>query len=136
MNPTAVVNIFILSFLYSNQLQGQEIPPEIHTAEKNWEAIISSGNKSAYQALLADEFTWTYINGSTINKQEAINRLQPWVVTESSKAIHLYGSTAIVNGIATLTIQGRPLKERFVRIWVRNNEGKWKVALFQATEIQ
>jgi len=114
--------------------QEQAERADVEAAERLWSDAWTNGDKDTYRHLLAEEFTWTYITGRVIGKDEAIEALDPFVVTESSKTIHLYGDTAVVYGIARLTFRGRPITERFVRVWVKS-EGRLRAVLFQATEI-
>ena len=125
-----------LMLLYSNEAGAQQLDAEVNLAEKSWSSAWSNGDKSAYRELLADEFTWTYITGLVIDKEEAINQLNPFTITENSKTIQIYGNTAVVYGTVSLMFQDRPINERFVRIWVKNESGRWQAVLFQATEIQ
>lgn len=135
-NPLITVIASCLILLYSNNAGAQELLAEVELAEQSWASTWINGDKSAYRELLADEFTWTYITGIVIDKEEAINRLNPFDVTENSKKIQIYGNTAVVYGTASLMFQGRSIIERFVRFWIKNENGKWKAVLFQATEIQ
>ena len=109
---------------------------EIAAAEEKWAAAWTNGDKTAYSELLADEFTWTYVTGRVIDKSQAVDALSPFTIPETSKTIHVYDNSAVVYGTASLVFQGRPIVERFVRIWVKNEAGSWQAVLFQATEIE
>ena len=118
------------------QLRGQELLSDIDEAEKMWANAWTNGDKETYRELLADEFTWTYITGKVIDKDQAVDALNRFTIPENTKTINEYGNTAVVYGTASLDFRGRPITERFVRIWVKNEAGRWQVVLFQATEIQ
>ena len=117
-------------------LAAQALADDIEVVERLWDEIVAKGDKDAYRRLLADEFSWTYVTGEVIDKDEAVERLTPFALPEVSKQIREYGDTAVVYGTASLTFQGRPITERFVRVWARNEAGDWQAVLFQATEIQ
>ena len=141
-NTKVVMSWFIaavfscLAVSYPNRVEAQELLSEVNLAEQSWGLAWTNGDKLAYGDLLADEFTWTYVTGLVIDKEEAISRLNPFTIPENSKTIQVYGNTAVVYGTASLMFQGRPITERFVRIWNKNESGKWQAVLFQATEIQ
>ncbi len=117
-------------------LKAQELTGDIECAERLWAETWKKGDKETYRKLLADDFTWTYETGEVIDKDEAVSRHNPFTIPENSKTINEYGGTAVVYGTASLDFQGRPITERFVRVWIRNQDGWWQVVLFQATEIQ
>ena len=97
---TTIASCLIL--LYSNQVGAQQLDAEVNLAEQSWSSAWSNGDTSAYRELLADEFTWTYVTGLVIDKEEAINRLNPFTITENSKTIRIYGNTAVVYGTVSL----------------------------------
>jgi ketosteroid isomerase-like protein len=126
--------ILALAVSCASPSHNQEQTSDINEAETMWADAWTNGDKDTYRALLADEFTWTYVTGQAIDKEQAIEALNPFTIPEQSKTINVYGNTAVVYGTATLNFRGRPITERFVRIWVRKEAG-WQVVLFQATEI-
>jgi ketosteroid isomerase-like protein len=116
--------------------QAQELIGDIESAERLWGETWTKGDKDTYRRLLSDDFTWTYVDGEVIDKEEAIARLNPFTIPENSKTINEYDGAAVVYGTASLNFRGRPITERFVRVWTKNEDGEWQVVLFQATEIQ
>ena len=116
--------------------QAQQLTDDIESAERLWAESWTQGDKDVYRRLLAEDFTWTYVTGEVIDKEEAIARLSPFTIPENSKTINEYDGTAVVYGTASLNFRGRPITERFVRVWIKNEDGQWQVVLFQATEIQ
>ena len=99
-------------------------------------SAIAAGDQTTYDKLLTDDFTWTYVSGRVISRQQMIEAIGPVEIKESDKAIRVYEDSAVVTGIASLTARGRPLTERFVRVWIKDTDGKWQLAYFQATEIE
>jgi ketosteroid isomerase-like protein len=108
----------------------------IEDVEQRWNSAIAGGDQSTYNQLLADDFTWTFVSGSVINRQQTIESIGPVEIDEQEKTIREYENTAVVTGIASLIARGRPLTERFVRVWVKSEDGAWQLAYFQATEIE
>ena len=109
---------------------------DIAAAERLWADTWTNGDKAGYRELLADEFTWTFVTGRVMDKNQAVAALSAFTIPETSKTIHVYADSAVVYGTASLDFQGRPIDERFVRVWVKNEGGRWQVVLFQATEIE
>ncbi len=115
--------------------QSLELPSDIHAAEELWATVWTNGDKATYRSMLAEEFTWTFVTGQVNGKEQAVEALNAFTIPENSKTVKVYGNTAVVYGTARLNFRGRPITERFVRIWVKNADGQWQVVLFQATEI-
>ena len=65
-----------------------------------------------------------------------LRRDLPYGLHRLGVTMHVYADSAVVYGTASLDFQGRPIDERFVRVWVKNEAGRWQVVLFQATEIE
>ena len=131
-----VVALLVLTSSILTPSAAQAPTDEITRAEEMWASAWTNGDKAAYTDLLSDEFTWTYITGRVIDKNQAVDALNPFTIPEDSKTIRVYGDTAVVFGTASLVFEGRPITERFVRMWVRNETGRWQAVLFQATEIE
>lgn len=125
---------FTLAF-QTRPSRAQDAKTDIETLERAWMSAIATGDKGAYDRLLAEDFTWTYVSGRAIGRSQMIETMGPVTVKERDKAIRVYNGSAVVTGIASLDVGGRPLTERFVRVWVRISGGKWQLAHFQATEI-
>jgi ketosteroid isomerase-like protein len=128
--------LIALSTMIASLGQAQGLNSDIQEAERSWGDAWTRGDREAYRELLHDDFTWTYVTGEVVDKDESVARLIPFTIPEDSKTIREYGGTAVVYGTASLNFRGRPITERFVRIWVRDEQGLWRVVLFQATEIQ
>ena len=137
-NPPRTFLIALATFLIAaaSPVQAQELTGDIESAERRWGETWTKGDKDTYRRLLAEDFTWTYVTGEVIDKDQAIAALNPFTIPENSKTINEYDRTAVVYGTASLNFRGRPITERFVRVWIKNEDGQWQVALFQATEIQ
>ena len=117
-------------------LLAQTTRDEVMRAEESLRQASMKGDKTAYASLLADEFTWTFIDGRVIDKKQRIDSLPARGIDVTSKEVRVqqYENTAVVVGRAELIMGGRPITERFVRIWVKR-DGRWQLVLFQATQI-
>jgi len=116
-------------------LAAQALIDDVTRAEEAWIAARMAGDKTAYAALLSEEFTWTFVTGRVTDKQQTVDNLRAAPSPETSKAIRVYRDAAVVVGTARLMFEGRPITERFVRVWAKSGDG-WRAVLFQATEIR
>ena len=103
------------------------------------------GNSSALAALLADDYTAISAKGAIQTKEQAISNLQTGALqltelTLSDRKVRIYGSTAVVTSLAELTggksdveMTGR---YRYTRVYIRNQQGQWKIVSFEASRIQ
>ena len=124
--------IWIVAF-YSPTSNAQDAGLDV---ERKWASAIARGDQSTYDQLLASDFSWTFVSGRVINRQQMIESIGPVEIEVRDKTIREYENSAVVTGIASLIARGRPLTERFVRVWVKGKDGAWQLAYFQATEIE
>jgi hypothetical protein len=108
---------------------------DVEKVERMWMSAITKGDRAIYDKLLTEDFTWTFVSGRVIGREETIEAIGPVEITETDKSIRVYQGSAVVIGTASLEVQGRPLTERFVRVWVVGQDGQWRLVFFQATEI-
>ena len=128
--------LLILAFaILSQTSNSQELMVEVEKVERTWMSAIANGDREIYDKLLTKDFTWTFVSGRVIGREQMIEAIGPVEITETDKSIRVYQGSAVVIGTASLEVQGRPLTERFVRVWVVGKEDQWRLALFQATEI-
>ena len=134
----ALPNILVIwTFaFYASMASAQGTESDIGAVERKWNSAIASGDQSTYDELLADDFSWTFVSGRMINRQQMIETIGPVEIKERDKIILEYENTAVVTGIASLVARGRPLTERFVRVWVKSKDAAWQLAYFQATELE
>ena len=131
------ISILIWAFaVYAQTSFAQDAAHDIEDVERKWNAAIASGDQSTYDELLTDDFSWTFVSGRVINRQQMIETIGPVEIKERDKTIRVYENTAVVIGVASLIVGGRPLTERFVRVWIKGTDGSWQLAYFQATEIE
>ena len=103
--------------------------------ERMWLSAIAKGDRTSYDYLLTEDFTWTFVSGRVIDREQTIEAIGPVAITESDKLIRVHRNSAVVTGIASLEVQGKPLTERFVRVWTKGSNDQWQLTYFQATEI-
>ncbi len=122
--------------VYAQTSCAQNAVHNIEDVEREWNTAIARGDQTTYDELLTDDFSWIFVSGRVINRQQMIEAIGPVEIKERDKTIRVYENTAVVTGIASLIAGGRPLTERFVRVWVKGINGAWQLAYFQATEIE
>jgi ketosteroid isomerase-like protein len=136
MPRRAPIRLFILAFaILSQACNSQEFVVDVEEVERMWMSAIANGDRAVYDRLLTEDFTWTFVSGRVIGREQMMEAIGPVEITETDKSIRVYEDSAVVVGTASLEVQGRPLTERFVRVWVMGQDGQWRLALFQATEI-
>jgi hypothetical protein len=116
-------------------LAAQAVRDKVTRAEEAWVQARMNGDKKSDSNLLADDFSWTFITGKVMNKQQTADNLGAAPNPEINKDIRVYQDAAVVVGTAKLTFAGKPITERFVRIWAKSG-GVWRAVLFQATEVR
>ena len=55
--------------------QTQELASDINEAEELWATVWTNGDKETYRAMLAEEFTWTFVTGQVNDKEQAVEAL-------------------------------------------------------------
>jgi ketosteroid isomerase-like protein len=125
--------------------QRHEYHHEIDQVEEAWRAAILKGNSTELAALLADDYTGITAKGAIQTKDQAVanlrsGALQVTALNISDRKVRVYGSTAVVTSLAELTgskndqeVTGR---YRYTRVYVRNQQGQWKIVSFEASRIQ
>jgi ketosteroid isomerase-like protein len=132
---------YVVSLVFAFCLGGlvtdavQNVMDEIRSAEAGWMSARLAGNREAYAELLADDFTWTFTTGRVLSRQQSIDALQPRPAPKLTSTVQAYDRCAVVAGNATLLRDGKPVQERFVRVWSKAND-RWRAVHFQATEIE
>jgi hypothetical protein len=106
----------------------------IRDSEKRWAESVASGDTTAIQSILADDFIGVDPEGHQYNKQQMVH--DTYNAPKYFKSNHLndvkirfYENTAVAQGDETWTrYSGPPLTGRFVwtDTWVLRN-GKWQI---------
>ena len=125
--------------------QRHEYHHEIDQVEEAWRTAILKSNSTELATLLADDYTGITAKGAIQTKDQAIanlrsGALQLTTLNISDRKVRVYGSRAVVTSLAELTggkndqeVTGR---YRYTRVYVRNQQGQWKIVSFEASRIQ
>jgi ketosteroid isomerase-like protein len=125
--------------------QRHEYRHEIDQMEEAWRTAMIKGNSAALAGLLADDYTAITAQGAIQTKDQAVANLHSGTVQItgldiSDRKVRVYGSTAVVTSLAVL-VGGKQDQEitgryRYTRVYVRNEQGQWKIVSFEASRIQ
>jgi ketosteroid isomerase-like protein len=125
--------------------QKHEVRHEIDQKEEAWRDAILKGNIAALDALLADDYMSISAYGTLQNKEQALDNVRSGqlhftALEFSDRKVHFYGTTALVTSRAEVTatagdkdISG---SYRYIRVYVRDARGVWKVVSFEASRIR
>jgi ketosteroid isomerase-like protein len=125
--------------------QKHEVHREIDQKEEAWRDAILKGNIAALDALLADDYMAISSYGTLQNKEQALanvrsGQLHFTALEFSDRKVHFYGTTALVTSRAEVsaTVGGDDISGsyRYIRVYVRDARGVWKVVSFEASKIR
>ena len=103
----------------------------ILSLENAWNQAVQQKDASALKLLLGPQLVYVDYDGKLLNKAEYLASVQsqslhPARIVSESMHVHLYGTTAVVNGVyrENGVKDGKPylLRERFTDTWVRSSE--------------
>jgi len=112
------------------------IQPRIKKLERSWFDAMTGKDATALNRLMAKAYTGTISDGTTLNKDDFIAKIQSGdfkitsITTDDAKITSL-GSGAVVTGKATLNDNAQ---FRYTEVWTSQN-GRWQVLTWQATPI-
>ena len=126
--------------------QKHESRHEIDQREDDWRNAILNSDTKAMDALLADDYIGITPYGTIEDKQQTLARLRAGgrrvtSLTISEHKVRFYGKTAVVTSLATVK-GANPAGDdvsgsyRYTCIYVRNEQGEWKVVSFEASRIR
>jgi ketosteroid isomerase-like protein len=125
--------------------QKHEVHREIDQKEEAWRDAILKGNIAALDALLSDDYMSISANGTLQNKEQALanvrsGQLHFTALEFSDRKVHFYGTTALVSSRAEVTATANDKdisgSYRYIRVYVRDAHGEWKVVSFEANRIR
>lgn len=98
--------------------------------EHTWQQAVSSGDKQTLRNILADNFLDTSYKGELRTKDEivaSVNGNRHYNAVLSDLKVRLFGDTAIVTGLNTVTGRGQAwtAQVRFTDIFVKRNN-RWQ----------
>lgn len=118
---------------------------EIDQLEDSWRDAILHRNIAALAALLSDDYIAITANGMLQTKDESLASLRSGAmhftsIEFSDRKVRFYGMTALVTSRAEVSGTG-PEGDftgsyRYTRVYVRDEQGKWKIVSFEASRIR
>jgi ketosteroid isomerase-like protein len=147
----ALAMVFVLNAGMAQQSPGMprgqrhESRHEIDQLEQTWRDAILHRNATAMESLLADDYLAITANGTLQSKDQTLANLRTGTVHFNSiefsdRKVRFYGQTALVTSRAE--VSGSNGDEnfsgsyRYTRVYVRDDEGKWKIVSFEASRIR
>jgi ketosteroid isomerase-like protein len=126
--------------------QKHESRHEIDQLEDDWRNAVLNSETKAMDALLADDYIGISADGTIENKDQTLARLRSHVVhvtslTISERKVRFYEKTAVVTSLAEVegtNVGGNNVSGsyRYTRVYVRNEQGEWKIVSFEASRIR
>ncbi len=124
--------------------QRHEYRHEIDQLEAAWRDAVIKADTTALDALLADDYIAILPNGTLQTKEQTLASLHGGAahftdIKVSDRRVRFYGSTALVTSRTDVngTSASGPISGsfRYTRVYVRDQQGKWKIVSFEASRI-
>jgi ketosteroid isomerase-like protein len=118
---------------------------EIDQKEDAWRVAILKGDIAALDSLLSDDYMAISATGTLQSKEQALasvrtGRLHFTALEFSDRKVHFYGTTALVTSRAEVAARAGDTdisgSYRYIRVYVRDARGVWKVVSFEASRIR
>lgn len=118
---------------------------QIDRLEIQWRNAILTSDTAAMNSLLAEDYTGITPDGTLQTKDDTLaslrsGRIHFSVINVSDCKIRFYGGTAVVTSRAEVngTNADEPISGnfRYTRVYVRDEQGKWKIVSFEASPIR
>ncbi len=126
--------------------QKHESRHEIDQREDDWRNAILNADTKAMDALLADDYIGITPYGTIEDKQQTLARLRAGgrrvtSLTISERKVRFYERTAVVTSLAEVQVTNAEGSDasgsyRYTRVYVRNEQGDWKIVSFEASRIR
>jgi len=125
--------------------QRHESRHEIDQLEQTWRDAILHRNSATLDTLLADDYLAITANGTLQSKDQTLLSLRAGTtrfnsIEFSDRKVRFYGQTALVTSRAEVsgtTAEGNFAGSyRYTRVYVRDDQGKWKIVSFEASRIR
>ena len=113
-------------------------PPcaDVLAQEARWLTAITSGDVATVESILGPTFRHVTAEGEVFDRAGEIAAMTPLDVafTASDQIVDLYGDTAVIHGVNTVTQDGEVVgRERFIDVFVLHG-GVWKAIAAQEVE--
>lgn len=124
--------------------QRHESRHEIDQLEDTWRDAVVHHNAATMDDLLADDYLAITSNGTLQSKEQTLANLRSGKLNFASiefsdRKVRFYGQTALVTSRAEVSgaapdgdLTG---SYRYTRVYVRDEQGKWKIVSFEASRI-
>jgi ketosteroid isomerase-like protein len=117
---------------------------EIYQLEEAWRNAVLTGNATAMDGLMADDYVAITSHGTVQTRDQVLANLRTkrthiTSLEVSDRKVRFYGTTAVVTSLATL--QGTNAEGdvsgsfRYTRVYVCDAHGEWKIVSFEASRI-
>lgn len=117
---------------------------DIEALEQQWRAAIVSGDVTAMDKLLADDFLAISARGTLLDKQQYLNRMTTHATRLASMdlmdlKIRLQPRSAVAVSQAHISglLEGKPIEGtfRYTKVYTRMPSGVWHMTNFEATRV-
>jgi ketosteroid isomerase-like protein len=118
---------------------------EIEQLEEAWCDAVLKSDTTALSSLLADDYIAITASGTLQTKDEALanlrnHRVHFTALNISDRKLRFYGNTALVTSLASVeatTPEGDIAGNyRYTRVYVRDEQDRWKIVSFEASHIR
>lgn len=125
--------------------QKHENRHEIDQLEDEWRSAVLTSNTKALDSLLADDYMAITPSGTLQSRDETLEslrsgRLHFIILNITDRKVRFYGTTAVVTSLANIqatTPDGQVAGNyRYMRVYVRNAQGAWKIVSFEANRVR
>lgn len=129
------VAVLVMGQVRSNKPAGAGAEEEIRRLEQEWLNTYLSGDKAAFNRIVADDFTLTLGNGKIIDKASEMAGIPgpldaSYILKNEDVRVRVYGDAAVVNRRVKDKgrLDGREIDtlSQCTDTWVRRN-GRWQV---------
>jgi ketosteroid isomerase-like protein len=117
---------------------------QVEKLEDVWSAAQLSGDVTAIDQLLSDDYVGITMSGQVVTKIQQLDRMRKRTMVLSKydltdMKVKLIGTTAVVTSLAEIegSNDGQPIHGTFrsTRVYTRLLSGVWKVTNFEATRV-
>jgi ketosteroid isomerase-like protein len=125
--------------------QKHESRHDIDQLEDEWRDAVLSSNTKVMDSLLAVDYMGITASGTLQSRDETLQSLSSGkthftVLDISDQKVRFYATTAVVTSLANIqatTPEGRVIGNyRYTHVYVRDEEGNWKIVSFEASRVR
>lgn len=121
-----------------------EIEKTVLDAQDRRFALTAGGDLDELEKMLTDDMTYTHSHSGVDTKAQFLTTLRSGRVRYLSiepeeRAVRVYGGTAVVQGVAHVLVKVEErdvdVRLRFTELFVEEEDGTWKMALWHSTRV-